>query len=229
MDPVPDNRVTLLRALRGAPLTVLAACFILRHAAGPSQLAAATGYSRRTVTTALHALAAAGLIQQHARYHGWLPTAVAHQLFLPAPDGQTLPLPPSSSGSPFPPSPDRSDTPPQPPDGNIFPLEPAWAAVAEDLTRYCSIPPTRAQQAVAAAQHRWDPDQTRYYAYLHHAYATDSKTINNPPFFTAARIEDGTPPPDTYRPPAAWPLASQAWRAQHRWRLRDETLDQEVP
>lgn len=69
----------LLRALKGAPLSVLLA---VRHLgrAGTNDLEAVTGYEQDAVTKALRALAAMRFIIQRGRYQGWQLTPLAVQL-----------------------------------------------------------------------------------------------------------------------------------------------------
>jgi hypothetical protein len=77
------NTPTLIRAIRGAPLTVLMVLLLNRgRTMGTKELVAATGYSAGTVTSALQTLQALQLAQAHARYNGWQTTACVRQLIL---------------------------------------------------------------------------------------------------------------------------------------------------
>lgn len=92
-----DKAVTFLRALRGAPLSVLIAIRIFPGPASLLQLAAATGYDQHTCARATQALEAMGYLQR-AHYRGWQLTGSAQQLPLwtpneldeIAPDGPAL-------------------------------------------------------------------------------------------------------------------------------------------
>ena len=81
-----DERSTVLRALKGCPLSIVMALLLYRtdnRALGPTHLAAITGYTRKTVSAALAVLAEMGLAQRHARYTGWTLAEHTRQLFLP--------------------------------------------------------------------------------------------------------------------------------------------------
>ncbi len=71
--------ILLLRALKGAPLSVLLAIRYLGRA-GTSDLDAATGYDHEAIARALRALASMGFIVNAGRYHGWQLTSTAVQL-----------------------------------------------------------------------------------------------------------------------------------------------------
>lgn len=75
--------VMVLRSIKGAPATVLLAMVLVGPVSvGPAELAEVTGYSRQTVSSALSALGALGLVRQHARYGGWMLTVDARQFIL---------------------------------------------------------------------------------------------------------------------------------------------------
>lgn len=67
--------LALIRAIRGAPLTVLVALTMSGQPLGTAQLATLTGYSDKTVTSALLTLQGLGLVQRHGRYQAWLPSS----------------------------------------------------------------------------------------------------------------------------------------------------------
>lgn len=95
----PD--LTLLRALRGAPLSVLLAIRYMGRA-GSSDLESATGYEKGAVGRALHTLEVLGIICNVNRYHGWQLTTLAAQLplFIPSElEGAKNALPLSGGGS----------------------------------------------------------------------------------------------------------------------------------
>jgi len=74
-----DNAVTLLRSLKGAPLSVLIAIRLCPGPASLLQLAAATGYERTAVTQAVTGLEMMGFVER-AHYRGWQLTRAAVQL-----------------------------------------------------------------------------------------------------------------------------------------------------
>ena len=79
------TQTTLLRALKGAPISIVVALLIqpANRSHGPQSLAALTGYDRGTVSNALVALAEMDLVQNHGRYRGWSLTTLSRQLLLP--------------------------------------------------------------------------------------------------------------------------------------------------
>lgn len=79
------NAATLLRTLKGAPLSVLAALFLTPTAVSESWLAGMTGYHVQVVRQALTFLGpdGMGLAQRNGRYSGWHLTGEAYQLPLP--------------------------------------------------------------------------------------------------------------------------------------------------
>jgi len=74
-----DNAVTLLRSLKGAPLSVLIAIRLCPGPASLLQLAAATGYERTAVSQAVTSLEMMGFVER-AHYRGWQLTRAAVQL-----------------------------------------------------------------------------------------------------------------------------------------------------
>ncbi len=76
-----DHR-TLIKAIRGAPFTILGAIGLLGGRAGPKQIGQVTGYADKTITKALEILKDARLITRTHRYAGWVLTNSAHQMVL---------------------------------------------------------------------------------------------------------------------------------------------------
>lgn len=76
-----ENPIALVRALKGAPLSVLFALFLLKQPVTQEFLERTTGYTDKPVSQALAYLQENGLIQKVAR--GWLLTGEARQLPLP--------------------------------------------------------------------------------------------------------------------------------------------------
>lgn len=71
----------LIRAIKGAPLTVLVLIALGYH--GNRDISLHSGYSPNTVTSALRALEAVGLITLYARYNGWQLTSKCKQAVFP--------------------------------------------------------------------------------------------------------------------------------------------------
>jgi hypothetical protein len=69
-----------IRALRGAPITVLFALFVAGGQSGTKALCLATGYSDKTVGVALEILSAENLVTHVDRYNGWVLTSGGRQL-----------------------------------------------------------------------------------------------------------------------------------------------------
>ena len=78
MEPA-TNPVRFLRALKGAPLSVLIAIRIFPGPASLLQLAAVTGYDQHTCARATEALAAMGYLER-VHYRGWRLSSEAQQL-----------------------------------------------------------------------------------------------------------------------------------------------------
>ncbi len=74
-----DNAVTLLRALKGAPLSVLIAIRLFPGPANLLQLSAATGYERTAIAQAVNSLELMGFVER-AHYRGWRLSGLAQQL-----------------------------------------------------------------------------------------------------------------------------------------------------
>lgn len=84
MSQLHDPRVTTLRSLGNNSTALVLLAFLMwpGQGLGNKALRARTGLSKRTITDALDALGALGIIQQHARYSGWLLTSQARQMLL---------------------------------------------------------------------------------------------------------------------------------------------------
>ena len=67
--------VDALNAIHGRPLSLLFYMLIFNRCMGVTDLVALTPWSRPPITEALRTLAARGLVQNHSRYNGWLPTS----------------------------------------------------------------------------------------------------------------------------------------------------------
>ena len=79
-----DNPRLAIRALKGAPLSVLLALAILHgQQSDENEIASITGYSNRTVRNALKFLNDAGLVTRSKRYSGWQMEPAVRQLPLP--------------------------------------------------------------------------------------------------------------------------------------------------
>jgi len=92
-----ENLVSLVRMLKGAPISVLLAMISVRQPVSESWLVSATGYSPIPVRRALTFLAETGLTQRSGRYSGWSLTEGALQLPLMP---ESLPEPVRVGGRP---------------------------------------------------------------------------------------------------------------------------------
>jgi len=95
-----------IRALKGAPLSILVAMLIARQPVGENWLVTITGYSQNTVRNGCKFLTEIQLIQRNGRYHGYVLTKDAKQLTLgqleecepkELGEGQNLTLPESTT------------------------------------------------------------------------------------------------------------------------------------
>lgn len=216
------NTTTLLRSLKGAPISVLMA--LLFHPAqslGVAHLSRLTGYSDKPVAQALRLLADLQLAQNHNRYRGWVATTHVRQLILG--ETENLRLAPSSSSSigqrPFPPEPDPTTTTTQPRETENLRLPSAWAHIAQTLVHRCTTPTHRATAAATAAMHRHDdPDHTLWQLlrWLSYCRSDDGAGINNPGAFIATRIEQDIPCPDWHRPTMGTDLHREISRLEYK-------------
>jgi len=95
-----------IRALKGAPLSILVAMLIARQPVGEDWLVTITGYSQNTVRSGCKFLTEIQMIQRNGRYHGYVLTNGAKQLTLgqleecklnELGEGQNLTLPESTT------------------------------------------------------------------------------------------------------------------------------------
>ncbi|HAF47945.1 MAG TPA: hypothetical protein DCL08_01735 [Anaerolineaceae bacterium] len=95
-----------IRALKGAPLSILVAMLIARQPVGEDWLITITGYSQNTVRSGCKFLTEIQMIQRNGRYHGYVLTNGAKQLTLEQREegklkelgeGQNLTLPESTT------------------------------------------------------------------------------------------------------------------------------------
>lgn len=227
---------TLLRALKGPPLSCLFALLLTHRALGTNTLATLTGYSAKSVATGLNVLAQLGLAQCHGRYNSWLPTTRCRQMLLgengsgPAipdedvnPEAETLRLPSGSSSRrerdpQLPILPTTTTTTPSEPETLRLPSE--WQELADLLVERCGTPPHRAQTAIAAARHRHEhPAYTRWciLRWFSYCMSDDGNGINNIGGFIASRIHRGIPCPDWHQPESWSDLAKEIQRAKAAW------------
>ena len=73
------NLITL-RALKGAPLSILIAMFLAKQPVGESWLISVTGYSQNTIRKGCNFLLETQMIQRNGRYHGYVLSKDAMQL-----------------------------------------------------------------------------------------------------------------------------------------------------
>jgi hypothetical protein len=91
-----------IRALKGAPLSILIAMLIARQPVGEDWLVTITGYSQNTIRNGCKFLTEIQMIQRNGRYHGYVLTNGAEQLTLgqnELGEGQNLTLPESTTTS----------------------------------------------------------------------------------------------------------------------------------
>ena len=78
-----QNPLTLLRALKGAPMSCLVAMQIAQQPVGAAWLESATGYSNQAITKALQVLRELQVATQVGRFDGWVLLEQGQQLVLP--------------------------------------------------------------------------------------------------------------------------------------------------
>jgi hypothetical protein len=91
-----------IRALKGAPLSILIAMLIARQPVGEDWLVTITGYSQNTIRNGCKFLTEIQMIRRNGRYHGYVLTNGAEQLTLGQDElgeGQNLTLPESTTTS----------------------------------------------------------------------------------------------------------------------------------
>lgn len=95
------NLITL-RALKGAPLSILIAMFLAKQPVGESWLISVTGYSQNTVRKGCNFLLETQMVQRNGRYNGYVLSKGAMQLPLGMAElgesqNLTLPTPPTTT------------------------------------------------------------------------------------------------------------------------------------
>jgi hypothetical protein len=202
------NAAPLLRGLKNGPACAILLLFLANpgRSLGTTDICQGTGWTKKPVAQALATLADYGILQHHGRYHGWRLSAYGRQLMLGetlGPEGETFLLPPCSSSDPNSPQPEGPSQllqPPKPAEGENFHLPDDWLQLSQDLRDLYRIPPRLSQPALQAAYRRGDTtEQAHDLTRRWHDYCQteDASTINYPPAVIAARLTDGTPPPET--------------------------------
>ena len=82
---MPDTPIASLRALKGAPLSLVIAMKLANQPVGAGWLTSATGYTNATVTRALQVLRELRIAMQLERYNAWTLTEGGSQLMLSLP------------------------------------------------------------------------------------------------------------------------------------------------
>jgi biotin operon repressor len=75
-----NDPIFVLRSLKGCPLSIVFAMFLLRRPLGVEALTRETGWSKGSVEDGLDALRAMGLVVKTSRYNGWQLTNKGYQL-----------------------------------------------------------------------------------------------------------------------------------------------------
>jgi hypothetical protein len=216
MSQYDQELVTMLRALKGPPLSALFALLLSRVALGTNQIADTTGYSAPSIRRALETLAAMGLAGNHGRYNAWLPTARVRQLLFDGADlegeakslrfeAKSFRLPASSSSSLLDPEIDPSDQTTTTTTGEVknLPLPPEWSRLYDLLTGQCTTPSALARLAIEAAMARDDPPalaELDIVTWLDYCRSEQGSGIKYLGAFIGSRLRDGVPCPDWYRP-----------------------------
>jgi len=96
------EHVSTLRALKGAPASILLALMLANKSLGTADLATYTGYNRKTIGSGLLVLQSLEAITNANRYHGWQLSPTFKQLILPGfqlgeVEGYILPLDPTTT------------------------------------------------------------------------------------------------------------------------------------
>lgn len=200
---------TLLRALKGAPIsTLIALRFFVT--AGPSTLAQWTGYDRKTTAKALAAMESMGLVLTSGRYDAYRLTEHAETqlpLFIPAQlapnydvasfEGENLPLV-SHEEDDVNTTHDRVLTilPIMKREGENLPL----ARLTTYLAHKTGYSPNPIRKAIAQALEQGDdPYDIEYSIDAWLAYCEDHSGVKVPGALVAARIRDGQPAPPEYQ------------------------------
>lgn len=236
------NTTTLLRTLKGPPISVLMALLFHPGAGlGVHRIARLTGYSDKPVSQALQLLADLQLAQSHSRYHGWVATAHVRQLILgenrddstsfQAPnETETFRLPGSSSSSieddPFRPGEGQTTTTTTPRETDIFRLPGEWQLIVGLLVDRCTTPRTRALSAVQKCIQRGDePDYTQWaiLRWLSYCQSDDGAGINNRGAYIASRLEQNLDCPEWHHSDNSSPIDQQI--QQLAWKLWPEDYE----
>lgn len=249
-----SDAVRLLRALKGAPFSCLAALHIAHPGPlGRSALQTMTGYAKDAITSAMNLLVNVyGFASRVGRFESWCLTTRGLQLKLPGfstllpKDGTRAPLEgdfsalAGSSGSSFIPSSIQpiEQTTPTTTEGDFSALEPLPPELTDLLDDvFLGCPRTLAETAMRAAlKETWTPRQIECEALLWALYAESplgSSIHTTPARFAARKIEHGEMSPDflhrvDVRHPqtgAAWERWSEFWSDRIR---RAKTLLNEV-
>ena len=229
---VDGNRM-ILRALKGAPVSVVLALMMARGGLGVRELQGWTGYSDKPVRAALRVLGELGLVQRHAYHSGWLLTARGRQMVLG--EGATpenLRSAGSSSGSSLIDGvrvlPETTTTTTVTPENFRSEHAPGFEELGKDwrhvvgrvLCKHCGMGRRRAESVVleCAAAGRF-PGQVAYEALIWLAYCQDEErsTINNPAGFIASRVGGCVSPPAGYCPPSGFKLWPKVTAFKRQW------------
>ena len=198
----PDSeRSVLVRALRGAPWTVVIAFLFWPGAHGETELAARTGYNRRTVRGALIELEALGFVQRHGRYEAWALTSTCRQMILGESEGGNLPLSSSSSSNEH--EICGTETDPETTttgEGQKLPLEiPDGTDGAYGLLLRLGCSPQVAITAIdACLAAGWEPDEVcgETEAWFDYCRSPLGRGIRSPGFLVARRLREGVTAPE---------------------------------
>lgn len=80
MRRIDPNTQATLRLLKGPPLSILAALFVVSRPAGVQEICVSTGYSHAPIEAGLTFLESQGFVQRHGYHGGWMLTSLALQL-----------------------------------------------------------------------------------------------------------------------------------------------------
>ncbi len=237
----------LIRAIRGAPLTVLVTLLLNQEQPmGTEQLVAATGYSKKTVIDSLNTLQALNLAGSHTRYQGWRATVEIPQLFLAAPldpgsdapgEVEILHLPGSSGSYDHDPNDHNDHSDPEPTtttttgEVEILHLPDPWPDLVTLLVERCTAAPAAAREAIACAyEANCYPSYVRYQIlrWLAYCLGEHGRSIRHIGSYIAKRIAQDIPCPE-------WSKAddnSLSWeitRAETAWQREEEEDEQADP
>lgn len=223
-----------LRAIRGAPCTVLLALLLTDHPLGNRDLCHATGYTDKTVTAAVDALIAAGLAQRHAYRAGVLSTAKVRQLILGQTDPshttqtkpETLRLPPSSGSSSTIPAGQNTTTTTTHIKPENLRLPPDCHRTAQIL-HHIGIPTRHTNSIIRTALDRGQlPEEIAYHAlrWLAYTRSEHGTGINNRIWFIVRQLTSNTPSPSWFDH-SRQPDADRIDWLRRTWQKRLDALD----